>query len=295
MTLGELMKVSIVVPVYNEIQSIEQCITDLTTEMESLAYEYEIIVVDDGSSDQTVEAIQDDSILVLKHPQNRGYGAALKTGIKCATGDIIAITDADGTYAASNLPRLLDLLVQEQYDMVVGARTGEEVSIPWARRPLKWLLTMFASLLVGTQIPDLNSGQRVFRRDAALEFFHLYPNGFSFTSTITLAMLTNDYYIFFEPINYLPRVGRSKIRPIQDTISFFLLVIRIVVYFKPLKVFLPLSLFLFGLAIVVLLGSYFWMDQVMDITTVIIAMAAVQIAATGLLADVITKMRSGKL
>lgn len=288
------MKVSIIIPVYNEVESIKPCIADLKMVMESLAYEYEIIVVDDGSSDQTVDAIQEASVQILKHPQNRGYGAALKTGIKYATGDIIAITDADGTYAASNLPRLLDLLVREQYDMVVGARTGEDVNIPWVRRPFKWLLTKFASLLVGVQIPDLNSGQRVFRRDAALEFFHLYPNGFSFTSTITLAMLTNDYYIFFEPINYLQRVGRSKIRPFQDTISFFLLVIRIVVYFKPLKVFLPLSLFLFGLALTVLLGSYFWMDQVMDITTVIIAMAAVQIAATGLLADVITKMRSGK-
>lgn len=288
------MKVSIVIPVYNEVESIKQCIADLKMVMESQAYAYEIIVVDDGSSDQTVEAIQEESVHILKHPQNRGYGAALKTGIKYATGEIIAITDADGTYVAANLPRLLDLLVREQYDMVVGARTGEDVNIPWMRRPFKWLLSQFASLLVGVQIPDLNSGQRVFRRDAALEFFHLYPNGFSFTSTITLAMLTNDYYIFFEPINYLPRVGRSKLRPFQDTISFFLLVIRIMVYFKPLKVFLPLSLFLFGLALAVLLGSYFWMDRVMDITTVIIAMAAVQIAATGLLADVITKMRSGK-
>ncbi|HQE93627.1 MAG TPA: glycosyltransferase family 2 protein [Anaerolineae bacterium] len=288
------MKISIIIPAYNEVAGIQQCITDLVAEMESLDYQYEIIVVDDGSSDCTAEAIRDESVQILRHSQNRGYGAALKTGLKYATGELIAITDADGTYAASNIPRLLDLLVQGQYDMVVGARTGEDVNIPWVRRPLKWLLTMFASLLVGMRIPDLNSGQRVFCRDAALEFFHLYPNGFSFTSTITLAMLTNDYYVFFQPINYLPRIGRSKIKPIQDTISFFLLVIRIVVYFKPLKVFLPLSLFLFGLALAVLLGSYFWMDRVMDITTVIIAMAAVQIAATGLLADVITKMRSGK-
>jgi len=164
------MKVSIIIPVYNEVESIKLCIADLKMVMESLAYEYEIIVVDDGSSDQTVDAIQEASVQILKHPQNQGYGAALKTGIKYATGEIIAITDADGTYAASNLPRLLDLLVREQYDMVVGARTGEDVNISWLRRPVKWLLTKFASLLVGVHIPDLNSGQRVFRRDAASVF-----------------------------------------------------------------------------------------------------------------------------
>ncbi len=288
------MKVSIIIPAYNEVENITQCLTDLVTVMKPSGYEYEIIVVDDGSSDRTGEAIQDGVAKVLKHPQNRGYGAALKTGIKYATGELIAITDADGTYAAANIPCLINLLMRGQYDMVVGARTGEKVKIPWMRRPLKWLLTVFASLLIGMRIPDLNSGQRVFRKDIAMEFFHLFPNGFSFTSTITLAMLANDYPVLFHPINYLPRIGRSKIKPFRDTIGFFLLVIRIIAYFKPLKVFLPLSLLIFGLALAVLLGSYFWMEQVMDITTVIIAMAAVQIAATGLLADVITKTRAGK-
>lgn len=164
------MKVSIIIPVYNEVENIIQCIADLKMVIESLTYECEIIVVDGGSSDQTVDAIQEESVQILKHPQNRGYGAALKTGIKYATGEIIAITYADGTYVFSNLPRLLDLLVRKQYDMVVGARTGEDVNIPWLCRPFKWLLMKFTSLLVGVQIPDLNSGQRVFPRDAASVF-----------------------------------------------------------------------------------------------------------------------------
>lgn len=284
-----MVAVSIVIPAYNEEAGLRACLQDIQAAMRPVGYEYEIVVVDDGSSDNTARIAQDSGARVLTHPSNRGYGAALKTGIRHAEGDIIVITDADGTYPARYIPTLVNLLQEGRYDMVVGARTGQQVHIPLLRRPAKWLITRFASYLVEVPIPDLNSGLRAFRRAALSEFLHLLPKGFSFTTTITLAMLVNDHAVLFYPIDYMPRVGQSKIKPLQDTLNFFALIIRTVMYFRPLKVFIPLSVGLFILALAVLLGSYLFTPKVMDITTVVIAMTAVQVAVMGLLADVINK------
>lgn len=283
------MTVSIVIPAYNEEAGLRACLQDIQAAMRPVSYEYEIVVVDDGSLDNTAKIAQDSGARVLIHPSNRGYGAALKTGIRHAEGDIIVITDADGTYPARYIPTLVNLLQDGRYDMVVGARTGKQVHIPLLRRPAKWLITRFASYLAEMPIPDLNSGLRAFRRATLSEFLHLLPKGFSFTATITLAMLVNDHDVLFYPIDYMPRVGRSKIKPLQDTLNFFALIIRTVMYFRPLKVFTPLSVGLFVLALAVLLGSYLFTPKVMDITTVVIAMTAVQMAALGLLADAINK------
>ena len=198
----------------------------------------EIIVVDDGSRDATAREAKAAGARVLQHRSNRGYGASLKTGIMAAKNNIIAITDADGTYPAKYLPAMLDEL--EHADMVVGSRTGADVNIPLSRKPAKWFLRVMANYVAATKIPDLNSGLRVFRRDVSMQYFAILSDQFSFTTTITLAMLCDSYKVSYMPIDYRKRQGKSKIMP-WDAGSFAVLILRVAMLFRPLRVFLPLA------------------------------------------------------
>ena len=280
---------SVVVPAYNEEHGVGSVVATLQQELKATGGLYEIIVVDDGSTDATAAQAEATGAHVLRHAANRGYGAALKTGIRHACYDLICITDADGTYPTERIPELVEFLAANDSDMVIGARTGEDVAIPLVRRPAKWAIGRLAELVAEEPIPDLNSGLRVFRREVALRFFSLLPDGFSFTTTLTLAMMSNGYLLDYVPIDYHPRVGRSKIRPVQDTLSFIGLVLRIALYFAPLKIFLPLSGLLLALATGVALFTKFFLGQLADVTTVVIAMTAAHVAVLGLLAELINQ------
>ena len=234
--------VSIVVPAYNEEGAIVDGIRQIKSAMNPTAIPYELLIVNDGSSDSTATLAAAEDVRVINLPENQGYGAALKAGIRRSNYEIIVITDADGTYPASSIPVLLQQL--GDYDMVVGARTGEIVSVPLVRMPAKWLLNRLASYLAGRPIPDLNSGLRVMKKDLIKRFVHLLPQGFSFTTTITLAALCSGSLVKYSPINYFTRIGKSKIRP-AHAFEFLLLIVRTIVYFNPLKVFLPLGAVLF--------------------------------------------------
>ena len=236
--------ICVVVPAYDEELAIEDGVADLESVLAKLGRPYELIVVNDGSTDRTGELARNSGARVIDLPENRGYGAALKTGIEASQFETVIITDADGTYPAREIPALLGLA--SQYDMVVGARIGPDVAIPMARRPAKWVLTRLASYLAGRKIPDLNSGLRVLQRRHVRRFEHLLPSGFSFTTSITLAALCSDLLVAYHPIDYLERKGRSKIRP-THALEFAILILRTIVYFNPLKVFLPLgAVFFFG-------------------------------------------------
>jgi len=278
--------ISIVIPAYNEEEGIGGVIEGITT----LGIEGEIIVVDDGSEDNTADIVREyQGVRLIRHDLRRGYGAAIKTGIRHARGEIILVIDADGTYPHHHIPALISGIVEEDYDMVVGARVSGDVHIPMLRRPAKWLLRRLAEYLSGTRIPDLNSGMRAMRRAVMEDFFHILPEGFSFTTTITLAMLTNGYRIKYMPVDYYKRGGRSKIRPIQDTFNFIQLIIRTVLFFNPLRVFIPLSISLVILAFLVLYGSWLIFGRAMDVTFGVILMTAVMVMAIGMLADLIDK------
>jgi glycosyltransferase involved in cell wall biosynthesis len=244
MSAGEVSSgrgVSVVIPAFNERGAIEATIADVRAALAKAKASFpqsEILVVDDGSSDDTAELAEAAGARVIRQPQNRGYGAALKAGFAAARHDTVVITDADGTYPASAIPEMLEYA--DDYEMVIGARVGENVAIPLVRRPAKWLLGRLASYLAGQRIPDLNSGLRVIDRGLEKRFEHLLPSGFSFTTTITLAALCNDRLVHYHPIEYYPRIGESKIRA-THAFDFLLLVLRTVVYFNPLKVFLPLG------------------------------------------------------
>ena len=280
------MKVSIIIPAYNE----EEGIGDVLKQIQELDLneESEIIVVNDGSTDATIEAIKEISneVKIVSHETNLGYGAALKAGIRRANNDIVVITDADGTYPTEEIPRLVEII--KNYDMVVGARTGENVNIPIIRRPAKWVLNKLANYLTGRKIPDINSGLRVMRKEIVESFVPLLPDGFSFTMTITLAMLTNGARVKYVPINYNRRSGKSKIRPIQDTFNFFQLIVRTVLYFDPLKIFLPVGFFFIGVSFLLILYRFF-IARAFGVTATVLFVCGIQVLAIGMIADLIDK------
>ena len=283
-----MKEVSIIIPAYNEEESIGETLDQVKEAMDQSGVIYEIIVVDDGSTDGTARIVRERGVNLLQHPSNLGYGASLKAGIRRARYSIIAITDADGSYPSWKIPALLESI--DEYDMVVGARVGQRVSIPLMRRPAKWLLTRLANYLIGKEIPDLNSGLRVFKKEIALALFRVLPSGFSFTATITLAMLANEYLVKFVPIDYYPRVGRSKIRPIRDTFNFLSLIVRTVMYYSPLKVFMPLSL-LFLLAGLIRGGYGIVSVRNISDSDLLLFVTGMLIGMLGLLADLIDKTR----
>jgi glycosyltransferase involved in cell wall biosynthesis len=229
--------VSIVIPAYNEESGIPLVVAELRRVLGEYSHLLEIIVVDDGSSDATARAAAQAGARVMRHRSNRGYGAALKTGIAAASCDHVVIIDADGTYPASHIPGLLNEL--ERADMVVGSRVNPGAKIPLIRRPAKWLLNRLANYLTNSRIPDLNSGLRAFRRDIVMQYFPILPDQFSWTTTITLAMHCDKYAVAYQPIDYRARKGRSKIVP-WDAGSFLILILRTSMLFRPLRIFLPI-------------------------------------------------------
>ena len=236
--MPEARQMTIVIPAFNESQIIAEVLAELRAQLDEQRIASEIIVVDDGSSDNTAEIAAQSGVRVLRHHSNRGYGAALKTGILSASNEIVAITDADGTYPARFLPEMLEQI--DDFDMVVGSRTGANVHIPFIRKLPKWVLNHLANYVTGTKIPDLNSGLRVFRRSILLQYLHMLPDQFSFTTTITMAMLCDRYAVKYLPIDYLQRTGKSKIVPL-DAGVFAVLILRMAVLFRPLRVFLPVG------------------------------------------------------
>jgi glycosyltransferase involved in cell wall biosynthesis len=277
------ISITILVPAFNEEGALEHTVGILLRQREYFK-DVEIIVINDGSTDRTGEITKGLSVRLIEHVTNRGYGAALKSGLKAAAHDYILITDADGTYPLEDVPILAAMA--PDYDMVVGARTGSEVAIPLLRRPAKWMITQLANYLSGMKIPDLNSGMRIFRKDAAMKFLSLYPDGFSFTTTITLAMLTNHYRVKFHPINYRKRVGKSSIRPIRDFLNFTILIIRICAFFKPLNVFVPPALFLVLVGLGKALKDYLVQGHI-GLLAGALVLTGIQMIFIGLLADLI--------
>jgi len=283
-------KLSIVIPVYNE----EKAIVETIGFFEGLLIknpDFEVIIVDDGSTDKTYQSIKNiknEKIKVIKHESNKGYGATLKTGIKNALYDYIAIADADSSYPNEKIPELFNKLLKENADMIVGARIQKVSESGIKRRFGKYILRKLAEFLSEEEIPDLNSGLRIIKKDSLLKFLRFYPNGFSFTTSLSLCFIANNLKVVYDNINYYKRKGKSKIKPIRDSLNFLQLIIRIIMFFNPLKVFFPLSIFFIFLSLCVLIISYF-LGKVMDITTLLLFSTGISLLAIGLVADLINK------
>lgn len=283
--------VSVVVPAHNEEHGIRPVLTTLIQTLNALpGVTYEVIVVDDGSSDGTSEAAQDlPGVSVVRHDTNLGYGAALKTGLRHARYDWICITDADGTYPNERIGDLL--AATDSAHMVVGARTAPGVQDTWLRRLPRTLLRRYAAWVTRRRIPDMNSGLRIFRKDLAERFLHLLPDGFSFTTTITIALLMSHYTVCFIPIGYARRVGRSKIDPIGDTLRFLVLILRTGMYFAPLRTLVPPTVVLFLCFVGSAVYDVFHLHNLTD-KTLILLVLSVNAGTLALVADMIHKRGS---
>ena len=275
--------VSVLIPAYNEEGALAETIAAIEKHRAAFA-EMEIIVINDGSNDRTGEIARTLPVTLIEHETSRGYGASLKDGLRQAKGEMILIADADGTYPLEEIPRLAANMTG--FDMIIAARTCELVKIPFSRRIGKWIITQLAEYLSRTKIPDLNSGFRIFRKDVALRFIAMYPDGFSFTTTITLAMLTNHYRVKFLPINYHKRVGKSSIHLIRDFINFTILIIRICACFKPLNVFVPPAILLVLLGIIKGTIDYTQQHHLGGLS-IMMTLTGIQTLFIGLLADLI--------
>jgi glycosyltransferase involved in cell wall biosynthesis len=278
--------VSVIIPAYNEEGAVADAVKRVKRVLGRARIRYEVWVVDDGSRDRTALKARRAGAQVIPMGENRGYGASIKAGMRQSRNNLTAILDADGTYPIEELPALIQMMGTA--DMAVGARVKAGAAIPSLRRFPKWLLGKWANYLADRRIPDLNSGLRVFKKNIALRYEGLFPNGFSFTTTITLALECHGYIVKYHPITYAPRIGTSKIRPIQDTFNFFSLVLRVVMYFKPLKIFIPFS------GIILLCGVVTGTDSIahhgeLNGAALFLLVAGLQIAALGLLADLLVK------
>jgi glycosyltransferase involved in cell wall biosynthesis len=280
---------SIIIPAYNESSALYQTVTRLKEFLERNfvhQYEYEIIVVNDGSTDRTKEILENiKNITVITHPRNKGYGASIKSGVKNAKYDWILLFDADGQHNSEYLPKI----IEKSYDaeMVVGKRIGYKG--PLLRQPGKKILKRVAEYLTGEKIPDINSGLRMFKKEDFNQFKHLLPDGFSLSTTLTMSFLTAGLNISYVPIKIEKRQGKSTVRPIKHGFGTILLMLRLIMLFNPLKIFLPISFFSGLLTLAFLVHDI----AILNITssTTILFLATIMIFCFGLVADQVSILR----
>lgn len=275
--------VSIVIPAFNE----GAVIATVITALKDAGAWHEIIVVDDGSADDTGASARGAGASVIRHPYNKGNGAAVKTGVRAATGEFVMIIDGDGQHRPADAVRLAGRL--GEYDLVVGAR-ARSTQATQTRRFGNGLLNWLAGYLTGRQIPDLTSGFRAARRDHLKEFLHLLPNGFSTPTTTTLAFIKAGYNVVFEPIEADARVGHSKIRLARDGATFFLIILKIITIFSPLRVFLPMSLVTFAVGTAYALWTIATQSHITNSSVLLIVLAVV-VFLVGLISEQIAALR----
>ncbi len=279
--------ISVVIPAYNEEASIGPTLEKLQAVLKAEGRTFELLVVDDGSTDATAQIAADCGATVLHHPYNMGNGAAVKTGLRQAKGEVIALLDADGQHPPEDLPRLLEL--SSRYDLVVGARNPASHASwirRWGNKAYNWL----ASYITGREIEDLTSGFRVIKSRVAKKFIYLLPNGFSYPTTITLAVLKAGYSLKYVPISANQRQGKSKLNTAPEAIRFLGIILKVTTLFSPFKIFLPISLFSFSLGLVY--GSYMILrHQHFSNMVLLLLITGVLIFLMGLIAEEIALLR----
>lgn len=281
--MAEPSDVSVVVPAFNEADGISEVVSALA----AAGPWHEIIVVDDGSTDATAERAAGAGATVVRHPYNKGNGAAVKSGIRRATGEFVLIVDGDGQHRPDDARRLVSRL--GEYDLVIGARASTTQATV-ARRMGNATLNGLASYLTGRHIPDLTSGFRGARRECLSEFLHLLPNGFSTPTTTTLAFIKAGYNVTFEPTEARARVGTSKIRLARDGAKFLIIILKIVTIFSPLRVFLPLSLASLAVGTAYAVWTIYSQQHITN-SSVLLIMLAVIVFLVGLVSEQISALR----
>ncbi len=282
------MFLSVCVPVYNEKLAIRKTILDISEVIEKLNIKYEIIVINDGSTDDCIKDIEDLRLKIIHLPYRCGGGVARVAGLHYALGDIILQTDADGTYPADEIPKLIKEI--QDADMVIGARLRESAK-DWhvLRVIMKWLLKSISEKLSGHTIPDLNSGLRIYKKELALRFEHLYPKGHSIMSTMTLAFLTQGYKVKFVDINYHERLGKSSFHPINDTYNYLMTIFQTIANFNPFRILLPVFLFLSFLCIIWGLRNFIISGNI-GAVPVLLGISALLVMVLSIISDQLAKI-----
>lgn len=281
--------VSVILPVYNEVGHLQDEVKRIQHALEQSQYSYEVLIVDDGSTDGSGELAESlDGVRAIRFITNRGSGSARKYGTMAARGDVVVWTDVDMTYPNDMIPDLVSEL--DGFDQVVGARKTEEGTVKLLRRPAKWFIRKLASYLARAEIPDLNSGFRAFRREVADQFLYLLPRGFSCVTTLTLAFLSNGYSIKYVPIEYAPRAGRSKFHWWRDTQRYLLQVVRMVLTHEPIRFFGPPAAIFVGLGAVKLVYDLLTKDFRVGTNTIVLLGIGFALAGLGLITDLTVQM-----
>ena len=285
--------VSIVLPTYNEAGHVREEIDRIVAAMDAAEYSWEIVAVDDGSTDDTRQLLhaaadRDDRIRVIEHLRNLGSGGARRTGTRLARGRVVVWTDVDMTYPNDQIPHLVDSL--EGYDQVVGARMSEQGTHKAARVPAKWAIRRLAQYLAQEEIPDLNSGFRAFRREHAVRYLNRLPNGFSCVTTMTMSFLSDGLNVGYIDIPYGAREGESKFHWYRDTRKYLLQVVRMILGYEPLRVFMPVGLALLLFGVGKLIYDISTKDLRLATNTLLILFAAFQVISIGLLADLVVRV-----
>ena len=289
--------VSIILPCYNEQDHVVLEVERISAAMDASGFSYELLVLDDASTDATLERVQGiadkyPALKVIPFRRNGGAGTARRLGTQQAVGEIVVWTDADMTYPNERIPELVRILAEDpSYDQVIGARTSEQGTHKLLRVPAKWLIRKIAERLTNEKIPDLNSGLRAFRREIALPYLRLLPAGFSCVTTITLSFLSNQHDICYVPIDYAKRSGSSKFHFVTDAYRYILQVLRMVMYFNPLKVLMPPALWLLAIGIVKAGYDLIAHPVRFAANTVLLVMSGLMVAVLALLADLIVRSR----
>ncbi len=283
-------ELSIIIPAYNEAGSIAGVVQGLLRVLGRQERRYEILVVDDGSADGTASQVRqlDPRVRVVEHPYNLGNGAAVKTGIRQACGQVLIFMDADGQHDPEDLPRFIEGC--QRYDMVVGAR-GRQSQAGWHRWLANALYNQLASYVTGRQVGDLTCGYRALRQEVARRYLGLLPNGFSYPATITLSLMRAGFSVSYIPISAPRRHGKSKIRLLADGAKFLLVIMKICMLFSPLRIFLPVSLYLFLMG-VGYYGYTFWTEHRFTNMSMLLFTTSVMVFMMGLIAEQIAQMRS---
>jgi glycosyltransferase involved in cell wall biosynthesis len=279
--------ISIIIPAYNEEESISKVIEYLL----SLNKNYEVIVVNDGSTDKTRQEVSNfPCVKLINHPYNKGYGASLKTGVRRASNDYILTIDADGQHRPADILRLLEHI--ETFDMIVGSREGN-TNQDWIRKPGKWVLSWVANYLSNMKIPDINSGLRLIRKHCIEEFLHILPNGFSFSTTLTLAVINAGYNVKYVPISVVKRMGgKSRVKQVHDGFATLLLITRCISLFNPLKIFAPVAGVIFAFSIPFSLYGIIHYHSFPK-TGILTFLSGILILLFGILADQVAAIRRG--
>jgi polyisoprenyl-phosphate glycosyltransferase len=281
---------SVVIPAFDEVDAIGLVVrTVRETLADSDIAPFEIIVVDDGSRDRTQEAAVAEGAVVVRHLQNLGYGRSLKDGIQAARYDVIAITDADGTYPIKDLPRLF-AIYRAGHHMVVGSRTGEHYQESLVKSPLRWILQHLVEYTASRKIPDINSGLRIFDRSQAIAYFPRLCDTFSFTTSLTLAFMMNGLYVTYVPIDYYKRIGRTKVRLLSDSLLTLQYIAEAAVYYNPLRIFMLLSMMLFGASVILIALNLVAHSVAFFYIAIGCVLMAIQTFASGLIAALLKQI-----